>query len=328
MASRTIKGEGVLIRDFRKSDLGDIIDLLPKCFATEFEISGFDPDHMRDMMNRAYGSVGRLLLGTSRLLGREPIKFLVAEANHRIIGTTIVNSEGRVGYISAVMVAPENRRRGIATTLVQDAIEYIHERKMQRAVLHVVSANAPARGVYSRLGFKEFEQVVHLVAAVDSIFSEEDATGLEIRPYLGTDIDETYNLYLASENPNHLRIFGFDKNQLKSPFWQRLFRFGTSRRIVALRDGKIVGSIVASYTTAKEAGSISSMHVRPDNRSQGIEKGLARAAIGEIRKGKAERIVAMVPATRPELVETLKDLGFVEAMVLIGMYKESPEDHS
>jgi GNAT superfamily N-acetyltransferase len=187
----------------------------------------------------------------------------------------------------------------------------------------VVSTNAAAKGVYSGLGFEEFEQVAYLVADTDSILLPAGADGVETRPYRGADIDEVYNLYLASENPNHLRVFDFSKKKLRTTFWLPLFSFGTSKRIVALRAGRIGGSVVASYTTAKEAGGISSLHVRPEERSQGLEKALLNAAVGEVRKSKARRIVARIPTTRPELVETMKSLGFGEWMVLVGMSKET-----
>lgn len=314
----------VLIRDFRKSDLDELLDLLPKCFAQEFSISGFDPDHLRDLINRAYGTAGRLFLGASRLFGREPIKFLVAEVKGELVGTTMVSGEGRAaGYISAVMVSPDHRRRGIATALMKDAVRYIQKKGMQRAVLHVISTNTPAKGVYSGLGFEDFEQVSHLVADLDSIPIAEGVAGIETRPYGGADADAVYNLYMASENPAHLRVFGFSRGQLRTPFWIRLFNFGTSKRIIAVSGGKVVGSIVASYTTPKEAGSISSVQVRPEDRSHGIERTLLNAAIGEIRKSKTGRVVARIPAERVELVEALKGLGFSEVMVLIGMSKET-----
>lgn len=317
------KNEDILIRDFLKSDLDGLLDLMPKCFSKEFEIAGFDPDHVRSMVNRGYGAMGRLFLGSSRLLGKEPIKFLVAEVEGKVVGTTIVNSQGSVGYISAVMVSPDHRRRGIATTLMKSAVRYVQKRRMSRAILHVISTNAAAKGVYSGLGFEEFEQVTYLVADTDSILSPKGADGVETRPYRGGDMDEVYSLYVASENPNHLRVFDFSRKKLRTTFWLRLFSFGSSKRIVALRAGRIVGSIVASYTTAKEAGGISSVQVRPEDRSHGIEKALLNAAVGEVRKSKAGRIVARIPTTRPELVETTKSLGFGEWMVLVGMSKEA-----
>ena len=317
------KEDAVSIRDFHKSDLNDLLDLLPRCFAKEFEITGFDSAHMRDVINRAYGMTGRLFLGTSRLFGKEPIRFLVAELENKIVGTTMVNSEEKVGYISAVMVSPDHRRKGIATTLVKSANEYIQRRRMDRAVLHAVSTNAPAIGVYSKIGFEPFEQIVHLVGDSASMPAQTDADGVEIRPFRGRDLDDVYNLTRASQEPNHLRILGLSKKQLKIPFWLRLFRFSTQKRIVAVRDGKIIGSIVAAYTTPKEAGNISSIQVRPEDRSQGIEKALVTAATNEIKKGGASRILATVPTSRQELIDVLKSLGFKETMVLVGMFKET-----
>jgi ribosomal protein S18 acetylase RimI-like enzyme len=317
------KEDVVSIRDFRKSDLDDLMDLLPRCFAKEFEITGFDSAHIRDMINRAYGMTGRLLLGTSRLFGREPIRFLVAELENKAVGTTMVNSGEKVGYISSVMVSPEHRRKGIATTLVRSADEYIRRRRMDRAVLHTVSTNAPAIGVYSKIGFEPFEQIAHLVGDSASVPAQADVESVEIRPFQGRDLDEAYNLTRASEEPDHLRVFGLSKKQLKIPFWLRLFHFSTQQRIVAVRDGKIIGSVVASYTTPKEAGNISSIHVRPEDRSQGIERALVTAAANEIKKGRVSRVLATVPTSRQELFEVLKNLGFKESMVMVGMFKET-----
>src|SRR5208337_5149987 len=114
--------DNVLIRDFRKSDLNDLLGLLPMCFSGEFEISGFDPDHLIDMVNRGFGRNGRLILGLLRLFGKEPAKFLVAEAGGKIVGTVIINNRREFGFISSVMVHPEYRRKGIATRLMKNAL--------------------------------------------------------------------------------------------------------------------------------------------------------------------------------------------------------------
>lgn len=95
-ANRT--GGAFLIRDLRKSDLDDLLDLLPKCFAKEFEIKGFDAEHARAVFNRAFGPPGRLLLGSLRLLGKEPMKFLVAEADSEVVDTTFVERGEKSGY--------------------------------------------------------------------------------------------------------------------------------------------------------------------------------------------------------------------------------------
>jgi ribosomal protein S18 acetylase RimI-like enzyme len=315
--------EGVLIRGFRKSDLDEILDLLPRCFAEEFEVSGFDAAHVRDMVNRAFGVGGRLFLASSRVLGMEPFRFLVAEVKGQVVGTTMVNKRGNVGYISTVMVSPDHRRKGIATMLTRSAVEYAQRRHWDKAVLHAVTTNAPALGVYSRLGFEPFEHVAYLVRDAESVPSQEVPAGVEIRPYHGADLNEVYDLDRASEDPSHLRVFGFSRNELKSPLWMRLVRFSSQKRLVAVRANKIVGSVEVEYSTPKEAGHVSSLEVRPEDRSGGIERALAVAAIDEIKRGGVGRIVAHVPTSRPELLKTLNALGFTEAMALVGMLSAS-----
>jgi ribosomal protein S18 acetylase RimI-like enzyme len=318
--------EEFLIRQFQKSDLDDTLSLLPRCFAEEFEVSGFDPTHVRDMVNRAFGITGRLFLASSRLVGKEPIRFLVADAKNEVVGTTIVSREGKVGYISAVMVSPDHRRKGIATKLMMSAVEYIRKRGMKRAVLHVVSTNAPAMGVYSRLGFEPFEEISHLVGEIGKIGSvpvPHGADRVEARPFRRADLSEVYDLNLASEDQNHLKVFDFNKSQLKTSILERLFRFSTQRRIVAVRARKLVGSVSAAYTTPKEAGRISSIQVRPEDRSRGVENVLVSAALNEIRKGGITKVVATVPTTRPEVIEMLNGLGLKGTMVHVGMARES-----
>lgn len=112
---------------------------------------------------------GRLFLASSRLFGKEPIRFLVADVKNEVVGTTMVSSYGKVGHISAVMVSPDHRRKRIATPLMKSAIDYTQRRRVERAVLHAVSTNAPAIGVYSKLGFEPFEQIAYLVGDTGSV---------------------------------------------------------------------------------------------------------------------------------------------------------------
>jgi len=311
------KDEGVSIRDFRKSDLGDLLDLLSKSFAKEFEIIGFDAAYLEGMISQVFGARGRILLGFMRLSGKDPLKFFVAEAKGRVVGTTVVNRSGKIGYISTVMVHPDYRNKGIATKLVRGAVDYIHGRGMERAILDVVSTNDPAVKVYTRIGFRAFEEVVQLIGETGSLSLQEG--GVETRPYVGGDLDDAYDLIMASDEQGHLRAYDFTKKQLEIPFWVRLFHIATQVRFVAVREGKAVGYISASYTTPKEAGIMGTSRVRPADRSQGIELALIRAVVGELKRGGIEKIRMGVPTTRPELLEMARSLGMRDAMTLVGM---------
>jgi hypothetical protein len=47
---------------------------MPLCFGKELEISGFDPDRLKGMVEKGYGSSGRFFRGLLRAFGKEPIK--------------------------------------------------------------------------------------------------------------------------------------------------------------------------------------------------------------------------------------------------------------
>jgi len=311
----------VLIRDFRKSDLQNVLDLAQLCFAKEFELTGWDPEHVKKMVDQMFGIVGRTFLTLSRLFQMEPIKFFVAEVNQRVVGTTIIQRQGKVGYISTVMVHPNYRRKGIARKLMTNALEYIRKKRMKRAVLHVESTNAPAKRLYTELGFKEFEKIAHLAGKVDSSFKPVEVEGVQIRSFQKKDTDAAYELIRSSEDPKHLEIFDFKKKDLKTPFVNRVFRFFTENKIVALHDNGIVGYSQAIYTTPNETGQIANIQVCPELRSRGIEEMLIHSGMNEIRKIGTQKVLGIASLKRLELIEAMERLGFekrfeVEAMVL------------
>jgi ribosomal protein S18 acetylase RimI-like enzyme len=311
----------VLIRDFRKSDLQNVLDLAQLCFTKEFELTGWDPEHVKKMVDQMFGIVGRTFLTLSRLFQMEPIKFFVAEVNQRVVGTTIIQRQGKVGYISTVMVHPNYRRKGIARKLMTNALEYIRKKRMKRAVLHVESTNAPAKRLYTELGFKEFEKIAQLVGEVDSSFKPVKAEGIQIRSFQKKDIGAAYELIRSSEDQKHLEIFDFKKKDLKTPFVNRVFHFSMENKIVAVHDNGIVGYVQAVYTTPNETGRITNMQVCPEMRARGIEEMLIYSGINEIRKIGTKKVLGIASVKRSELIAAMERLGFekrfeIEAMIL------------
>ena len=316
------KTSNILIRDLRKSDLNGLQTLFPACFTKELEIQGFDRDRLTRMVNRVFGTTGTIFLGLMRLLGKEPVKLLVAEADGKVVGTTIVNNRRQSGYISTVMVHPDYRRRGIATRLMTYALGYIRKRKKVRAVLDVDSVNTGAKNMYIKLGFKPFDQEMYLVRDTNPPHKPEEDSKVKIREFQKSDLDEVYRLIQASEDSNSLRILDFNKKDLEIPFFQRMFRFGTRKKLVAVIGDKIVGYVEVGYTTPKEAGRINSVEADSEAKSFYIEKLLIVAANDEIVKAGIPRIRLTAMTAKKETIETAKNLGFLEALVMDVMVKE------
>jgi hypothetical protein len=150
----------------------------------------------------------------------------------------------------------------------------------------------------------------------------ENVSGIKIRKFQKSDLDKVYNLITASEDPNSLRIFDFTKKDLTTPFLQRMFRFATQKKLVAVLGDRIVGYAEVSYTTPKEVGRIGSIVATSKERSLGIEKLLIEAASNEIAEGGVRRIRITASTAKQELTETTKDLGFEEILLMDAMVSE------
>jgi GNAT superfamily N-acetyltransferase len=85
-----------------------------------------------------------------RFLALEPAGCFVAEWKGQAVGTTTTSVFGDVGWIAMVLVHNDFRHRGIATRLVQHALDYLESQGVATARL---DATALGRPVYERMGF-------------------------------------------------------------------------------------------------------------------------------------------------------------------------------
>lgn len=316
------KWEDVLIRDFKKSDLENFLEVANESFAEEFEIMGFDPDYIRKIADQMFSLLGKILFAFLKLLRKEPFRFFVAETDGRIVGTTLVDRRGKIGYIAAVMVHPDYRKKGIATKLMKSSLNYLRKKKLSRAILHVLPTNTPAKGLYHKLGFKKFENTVHLVAEIDSIKKQQNVKEVLIKNFEKRDTEAVYDLIKCSEDPTHLEIFDFRKKDLGIPLIKRILHFSTDKKIVAVQNETIIGYAEASYTTAKEAGRIRNIQIHPDMKSKEIEDLLIYAGVDHIKKVGTNKIIATTLSTKQELIEKMKQLGFKKSLEMEGMVLE------
>jgi ribosomal protein S18 acetylase RimI-like enzyme len=99
-------------------------------------------------------------LGTQ--LAREDAAILVAEGDGAILGYVYAAVEPQswqdlrdeAGYIHDVVVDPDRRRQGVATALMEAALEWLRGRGVPRVVLGTASRNTSAQRLFARLGFR------------------------------------------------------------------------------------------------------------------------------------------------------------------------------
>src|SRR5215212_3604187 len=86
-----------------------------------------------------------------RLLALEPNGCFAAVKDGRLVGTTTTTTYGNdLGWIGMVLVDPQQRRQGIATQLMNVAIDYLKDK------VPIVKLDATAEGkpLYERFGFQ------------------------------------------------------------------------------------------------------------------------------------------------------------------------------
>lgn len=122
------------IRPFEISDSGSVERLWKEVFPD-------DPPH------NAPGKVIAQKMSVQKEL------FFVAEANGLIIGTVMSGYDGHRGWLYAVAVKGEYRRRGIGRQLVDHAVTALSNMGCPKVNLQVRSTNAEVVTFYEALGF-------------------------------------------------------------------------------------------------------------------------------------------------------------------------------
>lgn len=107
-------------------------------------------------------------------LGEEDVIVLVAERAGIVVGYVYAGLEGRswkelreaAGFIHDVAVEESNRRAGVATALVEAAIEWLRAHGAPRVLLWTAQQNSKALSLFSHLGFRR--TVVEMTRELDS----------------------------------------------------------------------------------------------------------------------------------------------------------------
>lgn len=89
----------------------------------------------------------------ARKLARDPDLFWVAVADELIVGAIVGGYDGVRGWLYHLAVAQSHRRRGVATELIDHAVERLRELGCVKVNLQVRHGNEGVRGLYESLGW-------------------------------------------------------------------------------------------------------------------------------------------------------------------------------
>jgi ribosomal-protein-alanine N-acetyltransferase len=135
--------DGIVLRDYRASDLDAIFLLDEVCFTAEFR---FDRESMRAFAER-----------------RKAITLIAEDNGGEVIGFAIVQIErmggGWRGYVVTLDMAVAWRRKELAWRLMQEAERRVVAAGAQWMELHVFTGNEGAIRFYERLGYERLGEV-------------------------------------------------------------------------------------------------------------------------------------------------------------------------
>jgi ribosomal protein S18 acetylase RimI-like enzyme len=151
-----------MLRDLRPADAPRLLEFLQRDFPEEERLLGTRPEGFERITRRVFRWDTRLVLGLLRGLGRPLFRFLVVEADGRVVGTTLLTFPPRAGYLSMVVVDPAYRRRGYAKALLEEARATAARRRKSFVVLDVLEGNQPARALYEAMGYRRLRSASFL----------------------------------------------------------------------------------------------------------------------------------------------------------------------
>lgn len=99
--------------------------------------------------------------GIDRFIKRNPDTCFVAEDGDELIGAIMVGNDGRRGYIYHTAVEPQHRMQGIASRLVETAMQALKQCGIHKCALVVFERNENGNAFWEKLGFTVREDLVY-----------------------------------------------------------------------------------------------------------------------------------------------------------------------
>lgn len=101
--------------------------------------------------------------GIERFIKRNPDTCFVAVIDDKIVGAIMVGSDGRRGHIYHTAVNLQYRRQGIATHLVDTALQSLAQLGINKVVLVVFDKNSDGNRFWEKNGFTVRNDLVYRI---------------------------------------------------------------------------------------------------------------------------------------------------------------------
>ncbi len=141
----------------------------------ELTLEGFDGVSIDQNADRLLGLDTEPLWETRKWAGvkaeleASPSDHFVAELDGEVIGYITTNPQpgAGIGQIPNMAVDARYRRRGVASRLIEHALEHLRSCGMRVAKIETLVQNAQGQTLYPRFGFREVARQIHYVRRLD-----------------------------------------------------------------------------------------------------------------------------------------------------------------
>jgi len=320
-------------------DLRPVADLISRSFAQELDYRGTAA--LREM--RMMSHIGSLLKILNRSTGEfnDVFSGFVWVNENKVVGNVTVqrvDSIGRRWHIANVAVFPAFRGQGIASRLVQRAIEHIKEERGEWVSLQVHGTNHVALNLYEKLGFENLGGIVTLrLARVHKGLSmmlnqpplmNQDSMGQDsmLEPFESGQWHSLYELansqsYTHTQWWRGLHRTSFHvtiEDQIAEWFWQLMGKRRIYRRCI--RTGRKFDS--AMVLTGQRWNGVHEIELwtRPNQRGR-YEDTFIRWALTVLHEYPRLPVEIKLSTEYPTAIEAFQHYGFTEIDSLLTMRK-------
>lgn len=315
------KADRLTIREPRFGDVKPLVAISQEAFSAEQAVFGSD---VRQATRRA--RLMTLIYPVQRRLPRPSTIALVGLVGDRPVGLVMAEPRGPTWYISTVMVSGDHRRRGYGRILVEAICERACSAGAVRAVLHMREDNTPAYGLYSSLGFRDFERA-HRMLIENPVVAEQSPMpeGYALMRHSRYDrrvlaTRDACREAQARELAGASRMPGLLERAMGL-----LVRPADDQRLAIVHRGAWVGFFLYLQESPLEAVGLI-VAVLPEHRDRGLEHSLLERGLARAAQAGAERVTLSVGSTNTALLQASEALGFATRFVFVGMTRSLEAD--
>jgi ribosomal protein S18 acetylase RimI-like enzyme len=302
-------------------DLEPVVELIGVAFGDRLDPAG----KATLARMRRFARAGSLLQWLWAFLGRAAVApGLIWVEDGRVVGNvSLRRARNHGGYlIGNVVVHPDWRGRGIATALMEAAMDRVSRRGARWIGLEVRADNDVARGLYEGLDFREVGRTVHMLRSAGLRWERRTASADVVRRGKGRDGDALVKLMQAVIPEAQRPLLEVQETEYR-PGWGRALEHWLrgQREVwwVVDADDALRGAVRAVRKVGRFPNQLEIL-VKSDGRR--VESALVNQGLASLDGSPRKPVEISLAAPTDRLVAALRDADFHETYVLVQMKRQ------